>query len=49
MDNEVTPSEPPERTNLQPQEQPATDSEHTKRGKEYGLTPGQSEALSLYL
>ena len=49
MDNEVTPSDPPARTNLQPQEQPANESEHTKRGKEYGLTPEQSKALSLYL
>ena len=27
----------------------STESELVKRGKEYGLTPEQSEALSLYL
>lgn len=52
MQNEPQDSTP-EQTNLPVQEsqkeQPSIGSEHIKRGKEYGLTPQQSEELSLYL
>jgi hypothetical protein len=47
MDIEKTPPDSP--AQAEQSESEAPDSYLAKRGKEYGLTPEQSEALSLYL
>jgi hypothetical protein len=47
MDIEKLPPDSPAQAELSESEAP--ESYLAKRGKEYGLTPEQSEALSLYL